>query len=164
MDCVKRSFANGLIDSLKRFYGGRIPAMATIARDFSFQSPHLPHVSGETVRKWIRGDTLPHVSRMQVLIDWLGPQLADPFEKPANALKIIQAKQSVPDNSLNNGNGHDQHAHDALTAVISLLSEKECETFLMMARLFLDKVVEQDANDQVALNLRVPLLAAKGDA
>ena len=146
MDCVKRSFANGLIDSLKRFYGGRIPAMATIARDFSFQSPHLPHVSGETVRKWIRGDTLPHVSRMQVLIDWLGPQLADPFEKPANALKIIQAKQSAPGIDLDNDNGHDHNAHDALITLVSKLSVKECLSILAVAELLIEKA--NVANDE----------------
>ena len=77
---MKRQFSSHLKKCLENRYGGRMPSFSTIARDLSLNATHLPHVSAETVRKWIRGDTIPHYPRMQSLADWLGSELIEPFE------------------------------------------------------------------------------------
>lgn len=77
---MKQRFALQLKKCLETRYGGRVPSISTIARDFSLQSNHLPHVSGETVRKWLRAETIPQYPRVQCLSDWLGPELLLPFE------------------------------------------------------------------------------------
>lgn len=77
---MKTRFAAQLKKCLENRYGGRIPSISTIARDFSLQANHLPHVSGETVRKWLRAETIPQYPRVQSLADWLGPELLIPFE------------------------------------------------------------------------------------
>lgn len=86
MERIKSDFADQFARCLKAFYQGRLPSFAKIARDFSLRAPHLPHVSAETVRHWVRGSSLPHVSRMQVLVDWLGPEVAASFDTHAKAL------------------------------------------------------------------------------
>ena len=86
MERIKSEFADQFTRCLKAFYQGRLPSFAKIARDFSLRAPHLPHVSAETVRHWVRGSSLPHVSRMQVLVDWLGPEVASSFDSHARAL------------------------------------------------------------------------------
>lgn len=80
IETMKQQFANQLKKCLSIHYGGRLPSIATIARDFSLKANHLPHVSGETVRKWLRGETIPQYPRVQSLADWLGPELLLPFE------------------------------------------------------------------------------------
>lgn len=146
MNNIKQAFSAKLQDGLKRAYGGRLPAISTVARDFALKAPHLPHVSDETIRKWLRGSCLPHVSRMQILIDWLGPALREPFEKPVLALQLSSQQHS---HSIHKkGNGHndgaktdnDDHTmHDELVAVIDQLSEKECQSILAIAKLLADR-------------------------
>jgi len=80
IDEMKRQFAGQLKKCLEVHYGGRIPSLSTIARDFSLKANHLPHVSGETVRKWLRAETIPQYPRVQSLADWLGPELLLPFK------------------------------------------------------------------------------------
>jgi len=63
-------FTHNLKEKLGAFYGGRVPSFSTIARDFALRSPHLKHVSSETIRKWVRGSSLPTVDRLQVLNEW----------------------------------------------------------------------------------------------
>lgn len=86
MDQIKSEFADQFTKCLKGHYKNRLPSFAKIARDFSLRAPHLPHVSAETVRHWVRGTSLPHVSRMQVLVDWLGSEVAASFDIHARAL------------------------------------------------------------------------------
>jgi len=147
VDRVKQEFSVALVDGLKQVYGGRMPSIAVVARDFSLKSPHLPHISGETIRKWIQGESLPHYSRMQVLIEWLGPQVAKPFEKPVKALKTI----TTSTNSVEN-NEHEHLAHDELINVIERLSEKECTSILAIARLLAEKHFEATESIHVPHN------------
>lgn len=144
MNTIKQEFASALVRGLKNLYGGRMPSIAVVARDFSLKSPHLPHVSGETVRKWIRGECLPHVSRMQVLTEWIGPQIATPLEQPIVTLKLTRVKSAVPANGgvKTNGNGSDYNhhpIHNELVDIIDQLSEKECESILAIAKLLVEK-------------------------
>lgn len=135
MDQVKEAFSIELAESLRQAYGGRIPSIATIARDFSLKSPHLPHISNETIRKWLRGESLPHISRMQVLIDWLGPCIAIPFEKPVKALQLAK-RQTNHGFAMPNG---EHPIHDALISTIEQLSERECQSILAIAKLLVEK-------------------------
>lgn len=132
-----------LVESLKRAYGGQLPAITAIARDFSLKAPHLSHVSTETIRKWIRGESLPHISRMQVLIDWLGNDILLPFDNPVMAMQ--QAHRSKSSNGHINGSSNGssyQPIHDRLLNIIDQLNEKECQSILAIAQLLADKNVD----------------------
>lgn len=148
MDQVKQAFSIELADSLKCAYGGRLPSLATIARDFSLKSPHLPHISTETIRKWIRGEALPHVSRMQVLIEWLGPQIADPFDKTILAVRHGRNGHAT--------NGYLDHTvkpiHNELVEILEQLNEKECQSILAIAKLLAEKHAIEEANLVVTHN------------
>lgn len=100
IESMKHQFAAQLKKCLELKYGGRLPSISTIARDFSLKANHLPHVSGETVRKWLRAETIPQYPRVQSLADWLGPELLLPFENwhPSN------------------GQSHNGHAHNGQTS------------------------------------------------
>ena len=115
---MKRQFSSHLKKCLENKYGGRIPSFSTIARDLSLNATHLPHLSAETVRKWIRGDTIPHYPRMQSLADWLGSELIEPFEHwhasnstngyahdnhvtPEEAMRFVLLAQNLPKEEFN---------------------------------------------------------------
>ena len=75
-----QAFSGTLAACLKRHYGGRIPSFATIARDFALHSPEgLAPISVETPRKWLRGDSLPSLERLQTLANWLGSEILEPL-------------------------------------------------------------------------------------
>ena len=77
---IYKDFADALAESLRRHYGGRIPSFSTIARDFALYSPAgLAPISVETPRKWIRGESLPSLERLQTLAHWLGPEILEPL-------------------------------------------------------------------------------------
>ncbi len=76
---MKHQFSRQLVLLLERAYGGRVPSLSVLARDLSLRAPHLPHVSTEAVRKWLRGNAIPQSPRMQVLVEWLGDDLLEPL-------------------------------------------------------------------------------------
>lgn len=132
-DFIKTAFASRLTDCLRKAYKGQIPSIAIVARDFSLRASHLPHVSGETIRKWLRGESLPHVSRMQVLIEWLGPEIASPFEKHGRATDNY-SNQAPP---ITNGPGSNNVSE--LIRLAQTLTEKEYQSLLSITRLLADK-------------------------
>lgn len=132
VEAVKTAFANRLTERLKIAYRGHLPSISVIARDFSLKAPHLPHISGETIRKWLRGDSVPHVSRMQVLIEWLGPDIAHPFENHAKAL--------VKGNTQPRGIAEPVAENvSELLHLAEQLTEKEYQSILSIARLLAQK-------------------------
>lgn len=89
LDNLKQRFAQQLAVSLRSAYGGTLPSLSTIARDLSLRFPYLPHVSTETVRKWLRGAAIPQSPRMQALATWLGDDL----------LQVLNTKQQTMNRS-----------------------------------------------------------------
>lgn len=74
MYTTKQDFARSLRYALSKYYQGMLPSYNTIAKDFTFRAADLSPVSGETIRNWLMAKSMPHVSRMQVLLTWLGPE------------------------------------------------------------------------------------------
>ena len=144
MKQLKLEFSGQFVKSLKDFYGGRIPSFATVARDFSLRAPHLPHVSAETVRQWARGAAVPHVSRMQVLVDWLGPGVAASFDRHSNALLAgkPQSQAQALGNALNLTYAHhDRSPQDEqhLLELMHNLSAEEQQAVIEIAELLAAK-------------------------
>lgn len=111
---MKQRFARQLILLLERAYGGRLPSLSSLARDLSLRSPHLTHVSTETVRKWIRGAALPQAPRMQVLVDWLGEDLLEPLTHSVEYAPRLGAAR------LNNNHADIVSIHNAIGMIETL--------------------------------------------
>lgn len=147
MERIKSEFADQFTRCLKAFYQGRLPSFAKIARDFSLRAPHLPHVSAETVRHWVRGSSLPHVSRMQVLVDWLGSDVAASFDNHSRALLTgkagVQSNQLFNNDSTLTNNNEPQAGQETtpaeLLAVLNRLTEQERQAVKQIAQLLLVK-------------------------
>jgi hypothetical protein len=65
----KDHFAAALRVALKKKYG-RPPSTSFVARQFNLRIT-TNGVSGESVRRWVRGVSLPRCDHMRVLVDWL---------------------------------------------------------------------------------------------
>lgn len=144
MERIKSDFADQFSRCLKAFYKGRLPSFAKIARDFSLRAPHLPHVSAETVRHWVRGTSLPHVSRMQVLVDWLGPEVAASFDSHARALlsgrPVAQSNQLItPLTELNQQSLASVITSAKLLAVLESLNDQERQAVFEIAQLLVTR-------------------------
>jgi hypothetical protein len=66
---------------------GQLPSAAKFADAFNLRAHGTSTISRETARKWLRGDALPEISKMRVLISWL--QL-----DPASFLQPLAQEQS----------------------------------------------------------------------
>jgi hypothetical protein len=65
-----QQFAVALNRGLFRYYG-RIPSAAMVTWDFNSRSGSAVPISQEASRKWMRGQTVPALAKMQVLAKWL---------------------------------------------------------------------------------------------
>ena len=112
-----KAFTEALAACLTRHYGGRIPSFATIARDFALHSPPgLPPISVETPRKWMRGQSLPSLERLQTLSHWLGTEILESLN--GNFLYALSSRS-------NDGS----ESHIGITEVSELLEQLSTEEF-----------------------------------
>ena len=63
-------FAIQLKKMLTSHYG-HMPSASKFADDFNLRAVGTKTISRETARKWIRGEAIPEISRLKVLINWL---------------------------------------------------------------------------------------------
>ncbi len=63
-------FASALRDALVDAHG-RLPSAAKFADAFNLRAYGTSTITRETARKWLRGDTMPEIGKMRVLIHWL---------------------------------------------------------------------------------------------
>jgi hypothetical protein len=51
---------------------GKVPSATYLANQFNFRAYGTSSITRETARKWITGQALPEIQRINILIDWLG--------------------------------------------------------------------------------------------
>ena len=83
---LQKRFQRLLLARLTARYG-RVPTCSRLARDFSLIAADVAPISNETARKWLRGDVMPHASRLKILCTWLDIDFArmSASEPPATA-------------------------------------------------------------------------------
>lgn len=64
-------FASALRIALTDAFG-RMPSASKFANAFNLRAHGTSTITRETARKWLRGDALPKIGSMRVLINWLG--------------------------------------------------------------------------------------------
>ena len=82
----KEKFAAHLRSALKAKFG-RLPSAPFVAITFNRQIPGNG-VSGETVRRWLRGVSLPRYEHMQILSHWLSLNL-DLVLRPGSTVQTV---------------------------------------------------------------------------
>lgn len=70
-DAILERFAAGLNQALLNKYG-KLPSTSQFASLFNACTIAQNHITRETARKWIKGLAYPEVSRLHVLMQWLG--------------------------------------------------------------------------------------------
>jgi hypothetical protein len=58
---------------------GRLPSAPFVAREFNLRHDGRRSVSSESVRRWLQGDCLPHIDRLQTISDWLDIRMDSVF-------------------------------------------------------------------------------------
>jgi transcriptional regulator with XRE-family HTH domain len=71
LDEAKARFSKAVnIALLSRF--GKIPTANAFANQFNYRAEGITGITRETARKWLTGQAIPEVSKLIVLVDWLG--------------------------------------------------------------------------------------------
>lgn len=71
---MKERFSYLLRENLKTRYG-KIPSAEIVARNFNIRAYGTTPVTQESVRRWLRGKSLPKPEHLIVLVRWLGLNL-----------------------------------------------------------------------------------------
>jgi len=92
---VKHEFASVLRESLKDIRG-KLPSAAAVAREFNLRANGIEPVTQESVRRWLRGISMPEERKLAILVSWLNLDLTMAMKR-AHEIQL---------NSNGNGNGH----------------------------------------------------------
>ena len=71
---MKEEFSHSLRESPKLQYG-KLPSAEVVARNFNLRAHGTTPVTQESVRRWMRGESLPKSDHLIVLTQWLGLDL-----------------------------------------------------------------------------------------
>ncbi len=123
---VNTLFAAALRDGLSSTFG-RIPSAAKFADAFNLRAHGTSTITRETARKWLRGDAIPEIGKMRVLIHWLNldpkaflqPLTSDRDHASAVNDELIQSDRAS--------------VRDKLITILQLLDENAMETLYLTA-------------------------------
>ena len=79
---MKMAFSKEFSRCLIEYYG-RMPSASVVSRDFNLRVQEDLAISQETARRWMRSLSLPEIERLQVLVEWLGLDMAFLTKRPA---------------------------------------------------------------------------------
>ena len=68
---------------------GHMPSASKFADDFNLRAVGTKTISRETARKWIRGEAIPEISRLKVLINWLKLNPSSFLDEKLNQSAIV---------------------------------------------------------------------------
>ena len=94
---LKERFSKKLREAIRSFYG-YLPSASVIARDFNLRSRNTSPVTQESIRRWIRGISLPEDPRLKVLVNWLAIDLNAIFDSshiPRTFFRIPQSWEKM---------------------------------------------------------------------
>ncbi len=118
-------FASALRDALADGQG-RLPSAAKFADAFNLRAHGTSTITRETARKWLKGETMPEIGKMQVLIHWLNLDPAVFLQPPA----------ADGDPMRNNGEASESDGagvREALAGILSQLDDRSVEALYLTA-------------------------------
>lgn len=119
-------FSRSLKDLLTAKYG-YMPSAAKFSDAFNLRAHGTTTISRETARKWIRGEAIPELSRLKVLMNWLGLKPSTFLEGEFNAPSIDGAIRELNQRFI------DDKTHSKLISLINELDHKSIETLFVAA-------------------------------
>ena len=102
---MKEYFSHSLRESLKLQYG-KLPSAEVVAQNFNLRAHSTTPVTQESVRRWMRGESLPKPDHLIVLMQWLNLDLNKIYGKEKNSESACQSQQrqgNICDVAISNG-------------------------------------------------------------
>ena len=119
-------FSRNLKDLLTAKYG-YMPSAAKFSDAFNLRAHGTTTISRETARKWIRGEAHPRLSRLKVLMSWLGLKPSVFLEEELNEPPVAGTVKKINQSSLH------ENTQSKLIALINELDDKSIETLFIAA-------------------------------
>ncbi len=69
-DLLRLNFSNALRAALINRMG-KMPSATHLANQFNFRAHGTTEITRETARKWVTGQAIPEIERLNILIEWL---------------------------------------------------------------------------------------------
>ena len=118
LEKAKCNFSDLLNKALQNKYHKKV-SVVFFVNQFNLQSYGTAPIAYETGRKWLNGMTIPQLSKMQVLIDWLNLDTKLLFSKPS-----AQETNTLDLSSLNEGPIIDElNSHNLLNLIYAIALE-----------------------------------------
>jgi len=126
---VKDQFARLLKEALTAHFG-KMPAVAVVTREFNLRAHGVEPVTQESVRRWLKGISMPEERKLRILTSWLRLDLARCFGGLLQADGMASNGNGRGNgNGQGNGNGNDgakaQDGHQRLVTLIAGLPPAE---------------------------------------
>jgi hypothetical protein len=118
--------SRNLKDLLTAKYG-YMPSAAKFSDAFNLRARGTTTISRETARKWIRGEAHPRLSRLKVLMGWLGLKPPVFLEEELNEHPVAGTMKKIDQSPLH------ENTQNKLIEVINELDDKSIEILFIAA-------------------------------
>ncbi len=119
-------FSQSLKEVLIEKYG-YLPSAAKFSDAFNLRAHGTATISRETARKWLRGDAIPELSRLKVLVTWLGIKPSVLFETGVETPPPAKSGNHAAES------GWGDRPHGKLLSLLNELDEKSIEALFLAA-------------------------------
>lgn len=121
-----RKFERTLRTGIARKLGRQVSAQR-FADQFNLRANGTTTISRETARKWIRGEAIPEISRLKVLVNWLGLRTSVFLEEEDGDPSTIETVSGIDQDSAK------VDIQKRLILLINDLDEKSIEALFVAA-------------------------------
>lgn len=118
-------FASALRDALADGQR-RLPSAAKFADAFNLRAHGTSTITRETARKWLKGEAMPEIGKMQVLIHWLNLDPAVFLQPPATDTSSMRGNEEDP-------GSEDADIRQALAGILAQLDDRSVEALYLTA-------------------------------
>ena len=106
---------------------GYLPSAARFSDAFNLRAYGTTTISREPARKWLRGEAIPELSRLKVLINWLGLKPSTFLDGEINEQSIETTISAADLREI------DKNTQSKLILLINDFDEKSIETLFIVA-------------------------------
>jgi len=123
---VGELFSRSIKTLLTKKYG-YLPSAAKFSDAFNLRAHGTTTISRETARKWLKGEAIPELSRLRVLMTWLGLKPADFLDPEIMSKSFDGLRSPRPEINISD------RTHNKLLSLLSELDEQSIEALFLAA-------------------------------